>query len=162
MPMISRASWKWIGAGVLVAGVVAGPMLIGRTEPVTRERLTAARQQWAAAKLADYDMELDSSGAQTGRYHVEVRGGTLTHITRNGQPADPAQGHYWTVEGLFDTIEEEVDLIEHPSSGSFSQGRQAWLRMRCHPTLGYPLRYIRQVPGTTLGVEMRVRSLEAK
>ena len=162
MPHVRQYPWKWIGGGLLLTVVVAWPLLIGRTQPVTRELLANARDQWAAANLSDYDMEIDVSGAQTGRYHVVVRGGKLSQITRDGRPADPAEGEYWTVEGLFRTIEEELDLIDHPASGAFSDQRQAWLRIGCHPTLGYPLRYIRQVPGTSLGVQIRVRSLKPR
>lgn len=129
------------------------------TEPVTRERLGEARARWAAADISSYDMDLQFSGAQSGIYRVRVRGGRLKHITLNDGPANPSEEEYWTVEGLFRIIEEELDLAEDPSRGAFPAGTQVWLRMHCDPDLGYPVRFIRQVPGTNRGVQIRVLRL---
>ena len=160
---------KWCGIVGVGAVIIAVPYLPGRTEPVTRERLEAARALWQRANITSYDMELETSGAQTGRYHMEVRGGRLALITRNGQSADPAAGEYWTIEGLFRVIEEELDAAEQPQSGAFGRHSQVWLRMRCDSKLGYPIRFVRQVkqasrqtatgyevPGASLGVELHV------
>src|SRR5437867_4074850 len=108
----SRRAWNWVLGVAAVVGLLALVLLPGRTEPVKRERLAAARRHWEEANVSSYAMDLDVSGAQTGRYHVEVVDGKLARITRNGQPADPAAGEYWTVEGLFRTIEEELDAAE--------------------------------------------------
>ena len=165
--------WKWCGIAGVAAVILSVPYLPGRTEPVTLERLDAARAMWQQANISSYDMDLETSGAQTGRYHVEVRNGQLSLITRNGQPADPAAGEYWTVEGLFRVIEEELDAAEQPKSEAFGPQSQVWLRMRCDAKLGYPVRFVRQVkqasrrtatgyeaPGASLGVEIHVINLK--
>jgi hypothetical protein len=151
----------WILGVALLAGVAALPWLLGRTEPVTREGLEAARRKWHQAGIASYNIEFVVSGTESGRYYVEVREGQLTHISRNGQAASPNEPDYWTVNGLFRTIELELDHAEDPAHGAFPEGSELWLRMRCDPEFGFPVRYIRQVTGTTTtGVEIRVRRFE--
>ena len=162
------AKWSTIAA-VVMAVIVAVPYLRGRTEPVTRERLAASRERWKLANVASYDMDLETTGAQTGLYHIEVRAGQLAQIIRNGQTMNPADGDYWTVDGWFQAIEEDLENAEKPKTDDAASHCEFWLRVRYHPTLGYPLRYIRQqkqpsrrtatgyeVAGSSQAVEMRV------
>ena len=58
-------------SGYFVA-LIALLLLPSRTEPVTRQTLTAAEQQWKDANIASYDMDLETTGAMTGRYHIEA------------------------------------------------------------------------------------------
>jgi hypothetical protein len=173
---MSDRAWriaKWSGIGAIVALIVAVPFFPGRTVAVTRERLAAARSQWRAANIVDYDLDLDVSGVQTGRYHVVVRQGKVADISLNGRPAESNAPDYYTVDGLFQTLEEYLDHCENPSSGVFPPGTQVWLRMRTHPSLGYPMRFLKQekFPArrtasgfeeatTSQGVEFRVTRLE--
>jgi hypothetical protein len=89
--------------------------------------------------------------------------------------ADPAAGDYWTVDGLFQVIEEELDAAERPDGAAFGAQSQVWLRVRYHRALGYPIRFVREVkqpsrrsttgyetPGATLGVEIQVKRLSPK
>jgi hypothetical protein len=166
------AKWSTIAA-VVMAAIVAVPYLRGRTEPVTRERLAAARERWRSANVANYHMDLETTGAQTGLYHVSVRDGQLITLTRNGQSMNPAEGEYWTVDGWFQAIEEDIDNAEMPKGDDDATRCQYWLRVRYHATLGYPVRYIREqkqpsrrsatgyeAPGASHSVEMRVIRLE--
>ena len=167
------AKWSTIAA-VVMAVFVAVPYLRGRTEPVTRDRLAAARERWRSANVTSYDLDLETTGSQTGLYHVEVRAGQLAKITRNGQPMNPAEGDYWIVDGWFQAIEEDLENAEKPTTDDAASRCEFWLRVRYHTTLGYPLRYIRQqkqpsrrtatgyeVAGSSQGVEMRVLRLDA-
>jgi hypothetical protein len=176
--MMSDRIWslvKWSGIGLVAALILAVPYLPGRTHPVTRERLDRARALWLQAQVKNYDMDLETRGAQSGRYHVEVRDGQLTGITRDGIAADPADGEYWTVDGLFRVSEEELDAAEQPESAAFGARSQVWLRARYDARLGFPIRFVREVkpasgPSTTgyvpsgasLGVEIQVRRLTPK
>lgn len=166
------AKWSTIAA-IVMAVIVAVPSLRGRTEPVTRERLAAARERWKSANIKSYDLDLETTGAQTGLYHIEVRAGKVTKITRNGQPMNPADADYWTIDGWFQAIEEDLDNAEKPMADDDASRCEYWLRVRYHAALGYPLRYIRQqkqpsrrtatgyeVAGSSQGVEMRVLRLE--
>jgi hypothetical protein len=149
--------WKWGGVLGLIATVVAIPYLPGRTEPVTRERLAEAARLWEQAHITNYDLDLEVRGAQTGRYHVAVRDGTVVEILLNDQPASPAASEYYTIDGLFLTIEEELELSERLAKSDTARKQPVWLRMRCDRKLGYPVRYIGQIPGRPRGVEILVR-----
>jgi hypothetical protein len=166
---------KWSGVGIVAILVLAVPYLGGRTEPVTRDGLERARAKWASAGISNYDLNLETRGAQTGRYHVEVRNRQLASITRDGNAADPAAGEYWTVEGLFQVIEEELEAAERPGSETFGAQSQVWLRARYDSRLGYPIRFVREVKrtgaqtttgyvpsGASIGVELHVQSLVRK
>ncbi len=166
---------KWSAIGITVAVIVAVPYLPGRTEPVTRERLAAARVLWESAAIADYDLELEFSGVQPGKYHVKVRGGTVAELTLDGKPTNSNAPEYFTIDGLFQTLDEYLDHCENPTTGVFPEGSQIWLRMRTHPKLGYPVRFIKQVklPASrgvtgfeastaTEGIEVRVRRFEPR
>lgn len=173
---MSNKSWvicRWSAIGVVLAAIVAAPFLRSRSEPVTRVRLTEAQALWDQARITHYDMDLETTGAQTGLYHIEVRAGQLAKITRNGQSMNPAEGDYWTVDGWFRAIEEDLENAERPTGDESASRCQFWLRVRYHPTLGYPMRYIREqkqpsrrtatgyeAPGASQGVEMRVIRLD--
>jgi hypothetical protein len=135
-------------------------LLPDRTEPVTREALAAARARWQGARIANYDLDLETRGAQVGNYHVEVRDHQVRSIIRDGTPATPNDLDYWTVDGLFVTIEEELDRAESRRGGPSDPVMDVWLRMRCHPKLGYPVRFVSHVPMRTQSVEIHVLRLE--
>jgi hypothetical protein len=168
----SIAKWSSIAA-LVMAAIVAVPYLRGRTEPVTRERLAAAMDRWKSANITSYDLDLETTGAQTGLYHIEVRAGSVTKFTRNGQSLNPADADYWSVDGWFQAIEQDLDNAEAPMIADDASRCEYWLRVHYHPTLGYPVRYIRQqkqasrrtttgyeAPGKSQAVEMRVVWLE--
>ena len=174
---ISDRTWKvakWSTIAAVVMAVIAAVLLLrGRTEAVTRERLTVARERWKAANIASYGLDLETTGAQTGLYHVEVRAGQVSKFTRNGQSMNPAEADYWTVDGWFQAIDDDLESSEKPKADDPASQCQFWLRVQFHPTLGYPLRYVRiqkqasrrtatgyETSGASQGVEMRVLRLE--
>ena len=162
MNLHSRTAWKWALAGLAVLVAMSFVLLPDRTKPVTREGLAAARNRWDQANIASYDMDLETRGAQVGSYHVEVRDHEVRSITRDGTPATPNALEYWTVEGLFLTIEEELDRAQSWRGRASDAVTDVWLRMRCHPKLGYPVRFVSQVPGRTQSVEIHVLQLDPR
>src|SRR5262245_53194989 len=98
-------------AGLSLAGCSAG-------EAVTTRSLRASRQIWNKANIQDYNLEWTATGAQQAHYLVSVRSGRVASIRslirdREGRareldvhPADPS---YYSVDGLFKTIEREMD-----------------------------------------------------
>ena len=94
-------------------------------------------------------------------------------MTLNDRPTDSNAPEYFTIDGLFQTLEEYLDHCEKPDTGVFPEGSKVWLRMRTHPKLGYPVRFIKQVKlpsaqsatgyaaaTATQGIELRVTRFE--
>jgi hypothetical protein len=142
----------WVVAGFAGVTVVAGFwMLRGRMAPVTIERLDAAERRWREAAIADYDMRVVIEGASGDQYDVVVRDGALDSIRRGRVAVDPADGGYWTVEGLFRTIRREWQMAED-HEGASSRGGRSVVFARFDPARGYPTSFLRQVTGTGQGV----------
>ena len=135
-------------------------ILRGRLHQLTSKDLDAARALWHQSAVTDYDLDVEVSGAQSGRYAIEVRGGKLRRITRDGEPANPADGDYWTVEGLFRTIEQELYLAQSGTDAmQLPSGAQIVLLGRFDLTMGYPIDYVRQVTGASQSVRIHVHGL---
>ena len=141
-------------AAVVLVAVVA--LLPGGSEPLTAARLETARQRWRAAGIRNYEMELETSGAQTGRYVVRVKDGSVVSLARDGHVENPSEKELWSVDGLFRTLERELGNAEHPEKiYGVAPGTQVLLRMRSDPRLGYPLFFSRYVMGTNKSVTIR-------
>ncbi len=155
-----RSFWIGFGGSAAVVAVVAVIVFWPESgETVTREALQRARQVWRQAGILDYDLDLRTSGAREGSYHVEVRGGAVRKITIDGRTADPKEAGYYSVEGLFLIVEEELDNAER---GVPAPGKDVWLWMKTDPQLGYPVRFIRQVSGTAQGITLDVLKFERR
>ncbi len=154
--------WIWVGGISVALLLVVTPWLLrGRMQRLDPEDLDAARSLWRQSGVTDYDMDVEVSGAATGRYAVVVRGGRLERIMRNGEPASPAAGDQWTVEGLFQTIDREFQMVKDSARAlNMAEGAQLVILGRFDATLGYPVDYVRQVTGSTQSVRIRVHGLE--
>ena len=150
--------WIWVIGPTIVVTVAFIPFLFkGRMQPVTAERLEVARAQWHQAHISDYEMEVEVSGTQSGVYQITVRGGDLQHMTRDGQQANPHEGEYWTVEGLFRTIVEELHLPDPMAGGPRPSGGQRALLASFDHRLGYPLKFL--VSGRSRSIQIQVHRL---
>ena len=139
-------------------------MLMGtRMQSVTTEQLEAARRRWQQAQITDYDMELEVSGAQSGRYDIAVRQGKLQRMVRDGHPASPIQGKYWTVKGLFRTIELELQWQQPPvSTGTPPPGNTMVLLARFDSKLGLVREYSRQMTDESRSVRIRLHRFDRR
>ena len=122
---------------------------------LTPERLAAAQRLWEQQGPRSYDEDLVISGRRPGTVHIEVRDGTVTAMTREGHtPRQRRTWEYWRIESQFDTMAQDLDSAEHPTTGfGAPQGSRAVLRADFDPKYGYPRRYQRIVLGTDLNVE---------
>jgi hypothetical protein len=146
-----RTTWLVLGMalGAVVASIAAlliwGIATRDTTPPLTRADLDGARALWQRRAPAGYDMDLLLGGQRPGPVHVEVRGGEVTHMTRDGvEPRQRRTWDYWSVDGMFDTLDEEFDMAENPERGfAAPPGSQAYLRAQFDPDYGYPQKYRR-------------------
>ena len=115
---------------------------------ITRADLEAAEKKWAATKPAGYDMDITILGRQPGLVHIEVRGGAVTKMTRDGvTPAQSRTWEYWTVPEQFETIQQDFDSSETVGGFGAAPGSQTILKADFDPHYGYPRRYQRFVLG---------------
>jgi hypothetical protein len=121
-------------------------------EDVTTRSLQAAQRTWRQAKIRDYDLEWTTSGARNNHYRVFVRGGDVRAIYMvqpGGKevPAKPGDPRFFGVDGLFQTIEEELDQARSDSPFGQPRGTRVVLKFTPDPQLGYPRDYHRDVLG---------------
>lgn len=145
---------------LLVACVVMLPFAgCGESgDPVRAERIEADAARWAAAGIRDYDLVWQSvSTRNRSTYKVYVRDGEVraVRLVRPDGKAvalKPADMNFYSVDGLFRTIREE--LAQSQESRPFGQppGTTVVLTMRSDDRLGYPTIYRRDI----FGVEDRM------
>jgi hypothetical protein len=142
------------GAGVLGV-VVAIFILRDPLTPLTRENLDAAREKWQSANVSTYHHRYEMSG---GVYDVHVDNGDVRRLLLNGQPTTSNKPNLYSVDGLFDILDEELrnaaKTKERGAVGtpgvdrSKSAGGAILLYVRFHPELGYVERFLRVVGGS--------------
>jgi hypothetical protein len=130
-----------------------------RLPELTIERLEEARTKWEQAAPRSYDLDLEILGERPGPVHVEVRGGEVTNVTINGWTPPLRTWRTWTVEGQFDTLEQELLLAEDPVHQMQTKAGVS-LRLRCEfdSQYGLPRAYQRTVSGGGPDVYWRITS----
>lgn len=149
-----RASDLALGVlgGVFVAlAALAVVVVVSRRQaaPVlTVEALAAARQRWEAHGPGDYRLDLVVTGRRASSYHVEVHDGKPTRVLCNQRPTTPRTWYYWTVPGLFEVVEHDIECADDPTEGfGASPGSRVVLRAVFDAESGYPRRYERLILG---------------
>jgi hypothetical protein len=146
----------------IVLGAVGTSLVLRRREalpPLTADVLAVAEQRWNEREPGNYNLDVEIAGRQTGHFHVEVRSGRVNCVTRNGVAPQRRVWDTWTVPGMFDTLQQELDLAA--PDGAFGQpGARAVMRAIFDPELGFPRRYERMVMGTPYEVRWDVSHFE--
>jgi hypothetical protein len=147
----------------VVAGALCAAAACAAGQPLDRASLADAERRWHGRNLSDYRLHLSIEGDRidAGDFTVEVRGGAVTSVERNGAPVDTRDAFY-TVGGLFDFLRDELDMSASPDRfWGVPAGTMVRQRAHFHPEDGYPLRYLRSVSGTQHNIAIVVKSLEA-
>ena len=80
------------------------------------EELEQQREIWAEEGISDYTMTVEIGcfcpPEQQGPFEVTVVDGKLDDVMMGGETADPSNRDFFTVTGLFSTIEEHADADE--------------------------------------------------
>lgn len=153
----SRARRLAIGAAILAGAALLAVVFFVRHsagQSVTPEALAAARRDWEAAGIHDYDVEWMASGRMTAHYYVTVRGDKvdkIESIAPDGRRFEvhPAEVRFYSVQGLFTTIADELAQLKEPEPFGQPRGTKVVMRFTRDPALGYPRSYRRNVLGTT-------------
>lgn len=132
-----------------------------RIPELTEERLEAALELWEQQGPRSYDLDLEIRGAQPGTVHIEIRGGEVTAMTRDGRSPPRRTWDVWSVPGQFDTLERELVLAEDPQHEmGAAAGTQLQLRAEFDAEFGYPRRYHRYATGGAPEVFWRVTAFD--
>ncbi len=110
------------------------------TEKLTIELLASARQRWRLAKIADYDLRYRMHGSE---YAVRFRDGMVIETQVDGNPAMSRDLSNYSVEGLFDILELDLDNLADPNGPFGRTAQQVIVRVRFHREVGYIDRYLR-------------------
>ena len=138
---------------------------------VSPRSLRRAKTTWEAAKLKDYDVEWVAAGPQAGpegvRYAVEVRGGAVKSVAvvgKDGKAAEvhPAEPEAYAVDGLFRTLQEEMDQLKADAPFGWPKGPAPTLKFDPDARLGYPRSYRRNVPGRPPGLAIDVLAVRPR
>jgi hypothetical protein len=173
IPDVQPASGFKLSQSVVILGalvlVVGGALLLlqlfvaRRLPEMTEARFEAAQSLWETNGPKSYDMDIDITGAQPGKVHIEVRDGTPTAMTRDGRAPDQRTWATWTVPGMFRMLVDEFAIKEDPAhKGQGPPGAEVWLRAEFDLRYGYPRTYQRIFTGGGPQVEWHVTRFEPK
>jgi len=141
-----------------VAALVA--TLFAFREPMqklTPEGLEEARIRWSQQESPSYRLKYVMHGST---YEVSVGDDGQVQALVNGQPPTGGQTSPFVVEGIFDTLEMELDNLEIPAGPFAGRREMVLMRVRFHPKLGYVERYLRSSGGYGKGVSIEVLEFE--
>jgi hypothetical protein len=142
----------------VVLGLALAVYLIQRiygdpTPPLTADALRDAEGRWGAAKIRDYDIEIEVQSRQRETYVVEVRNGKPQQASRNGQPLKQIRTFdTWSVPGMFDTIHSDFDRTDREGQPT----PELVLRAEFDPKTGVPLKYKRMEWGQDIEISWQV------
>ncbi len=143
-----------IWAGSFGAGLVLAFFIL--REPVdvlTRGALSAAQEKWEQSHVTDYDLRYRMHGSE---YEIKVRDGVVVEARVNDRPPTSADWQVYSMDGLFETLGQELDNLENPTGPFAGRGGAVLLRVRFHPEFGYVERFLRSGtgPARSVAIEM--------
>lgn len=110
------------------------------TVPLTADALAQARQRWQRAGIRSYYLKYRMHGSL---YQVEVKDSLVVDIMVNGQVLSIAQPGAYSIDGLFDVLEMELENLSDISRSIESSATKVVARVRFNTRHGYPERYVR-------------------
>ncbi len=162
---------------LLIAAAILTLVALSRREslpPINLADVDAAVQRWADHGPADYDLDLEQTGVNPGRVHVEVRHGQVTAMTLNGHPTRQHLWDDWSVPGLLAIIRRDVEVCmpdlnkkaQQKAAADSQNGSSEFVatifpRGLFDPHDGHPLQYHRITP-TGADATWRVLKFEPK
>jgi hypothetical protein len=151
--------WVWFFLFLVVMGIVAATTttLYNLSLQLKPEQLAAARQRWQEKGSEDYDLDYEvktDRDPSSDVFEVQVRQGRIARVKCNGETVTAAHPEALTVSRMFAIIERNLENDTQPGQ------RRTYARAFFDPQTGYPLLYIRRLPGTDQRLEwsmIRVR-----
>jgi hypothetical protein len=150
-------------AGAILLGALAALVVRVRRpgDPLTEPALKGAEDLWRSKGPAAYELEVEVRGSQRAVHVIRVRGGKVVGMTTGGSAVPPDVWRYWSVEGMFEFLREELlNLQRTRESYGVEHPSDVVLRASFDDEVGYPRRFYRHVMGRSLDIEWEVRRFE--
>jgi hypothetical protein len=133
-----------------------------RLPTLTPQILKQAEQRWVSQQPGSYRLVIEMSGdrIETGRFEVQVRSGQVVSFSRNGLILQPSRGQDYTIEGLFQVLEQELGLAEKPAMLGAPEGYSVYTTAKFDESTGRLIHYRRIVGGTSNSIDINVVEYE--
>ena len=150
--MISRV------ALVLALGLAS----CSRLDTLKPEAIDKAEKQWKDSGLRSYRLVVEMGGdrVEKGTFEVKIRNGSPVSLKRNGQELPASRGEDYSVEGLFKTVRQEMELAKKPELLGAPAGYTVYTLARFDEASGRLAQYRRSVGGTRNAIDIAVREFE--
>ena len=149
----------WLG---ILAACLASHGCSGGQD-VSADGINAARQLWSSAGIRDYELEYTTAPAN-GHYLVTVHDAEVKKVEAI-QPGGarvelhPGAPRYYSVDGLFVTIADELAQLEKPNPFEQPKGTRILMKFKTNREFGYPEWYHRDIMGTYQSARIEVIKL---
>jgi hypothetical protein len=149
-----------VGSLVGLIGIIGVMVFINRGQlPLMKAgEFEAAEARWNERGPVSYDMDLEGNFDLKGRLHVEVRKGTVSAMTLDGQPEPPRLWDYYSVPGLFGIIRDDLKRNEASATNPENAVIQ---QAEFDVEFGLPRRYQRSGASAGQGGDWRVVDFRA-
>ena len=147
--------------GIIFACLASGGCSGG--QDVSADGIKAARELWSKAGIRDYELEYTTAPAN-GHFLVTVHDGEVKKV-ESIQPGGtrvemhPGAPRYYSVNGLFVTIADELAQLEKPNPFEQPKGTRILMKFKTNPELGYPEWYRRDIMGASQSARIDVIKL---
>ena len=126
--------------GIIVAVITMLLMGPGQIPELNASSFNQALNQWGSNRLMNYEIEITVQGRQPGRYRTTVQDGEVVSAEFNNNAlTNPRTMSTWTVDGMFRTIDYDVQAQLNRDA----QDPELTLRAEFNPQYGYPQKYQR-------------------
>ncbi|MGB0715358.1 MAG: hypothetical protein ACPGXK_05740 [Phycisphaerae bacterium] len=134
----------WLfAAGAFVVGIVVTVVLTRQAmDRLTPELLEAARGRWQQADIQNYRIRYEMNKDE---YDVLCRNGIVHEVTVNGNVPASSQWSLYSVEGVFNVLQMDLDNAADPK-GPFRSGKPI-MRVIFDAEWGYTRMYLRSGGG---------------
>ncbi len=132
---------------IIIIGLLSFWLLTrNRVPELTRVIWTQQRELWLKNNPINYDLALKVQVATRPemRYELQVREGKLSSFKIDGNP-NPG-GATYTIDGLFDNLEGELDLKEGKAPQNPGMPTNQMLKAEFDEKYGFPKRFMRIAP----------------
>jgi len=133
-------------------------------ENLTKEKLHSAEETWKKRAPGLYRMAVEMSGEriESGLFEVIVRSDVVVSLKRNGLVVRPGREQDYSMEGLFSTLWQELELSRQPKLLGAPSGFSAHLLVRFDNQDGGIRHYRRVVGGNGNSIEIRVLTFDPR